>query len=78
MYLLRSFHIVILSGDHEFPALSDLAADLPTEPESNWAAASQHYGLIKKNIHFLKEKIHSLPYSLPFEMVPGIMVTRVI
>ncbi len=29
MYLLRGFRIVVLSEDHEFGALSDLAANLP-------------------------------------------------
>jgi hypothetical protein len=32
MYLLRGFRIVVLSGDQEFAALSDLAANLPTSP----------------------------------------------
>ncbi len=43
-------------------------------PELHWAAASQHCGLIEQNIRFLMEKICSLHHSLPFEMVPGIMV----
>jgi hypothetical protein len=63
-----------LSGDHDFAALSDLAANIPILLELNWVAASQHCGLIEKNIRFLKEKICSLCYSLLFEMVPGIMV----
>jgi hypothetical protein len=74
MYLLRGFRIAVLSGDHEFAALSDLAANLPTAPKLNWKAASQHCGLIEWNSHILKEKIHSFCHSLPFEMVPGIMV----
>jgi hypothetical protein len=55
-----------------------LAANLPTAPELNWAAASQHCGLIEQNIRFLKEKIHSLSHSLPFEMVPGIIVFHIV
>jgi hypothetical protein len=78
MYLLWGFCIVVLSWDHEFAALSDLAANLPTAPELNWAAASQHCGLIEQNIHSLKEKIHSLRHSIPFEMLPGIMVVRMV
>jgi hypothetical protein len=78
MYLLNGIRIVVLSGDLEFAALSDLADNLPTAPELNWAAASQHCGLIEQNIHFLKEKICSLCHSLPFEMVPGIMVVRMV
>jgi hypothetical protein len=72
--MLRGFRIVVLSGDHEFAALSELAGNLPGASNLNWAAASQHCGLIDQNIHFLKEKICSLRHSLPFEQVPGIMV----
>jgi hypothetical protein len=78
IYLLCGFHIVVLSRDHESAALRDLAANLPTAPELNLAAASQHCGLIEQNIHFLKEKIHSFRHSLPFEIVPGIMIVRMV
>jgi hypothetical protein len=44
----------------------------------DWAAASQHCGLIERNIRFLKEKIHSLSHSLPFDRVPGIMVVHMV
>jgi hypothetical protein len=67
---------VVIKGDHEFASISDLAVGLPTKPSLDWAAASQHCGLIKRNIWFLKEKIRSLCHSLPFERVPGIMVVR--
>jgi hypothetical protein len=74
MSLHQSFHITVISGDQEFSALNSLAAVLPTAPCLDWAAASQHCGLIKRNIHFLKENICLLCHSLPFTMVPGIMV----
>jgi hypothetical protein len=74
MYMLRSLRIVVLSGDQEFAALSKLVDNLPSAPRLNWAAASQHCGLIERNICFLKEKNRSLRHSLPFERVPGIMV----
>ncbi len=67
MYLLRGFHIVVIRGDHEFAAISDMMVGLPTTPSMDWAAALQHCGLIKQNIRFLKEKICSLHHSLPFE-----------
>jgi hypothetical protein len=67
-----------LSEDHEFAALSDLAANLSTAPELNWAAASQYSGLIEQNINFLREKIRFLHHSLPFKMVPGIMVVHMV
>jgi hypothetical protein len=67
MYMLRGFRIVVLSGDHEFAALSELAGNLSGAPNLNWVAASQHCGLIEQNIHFLKEKICYLRHSLPFD-----------
>ena len=78
MYLLRGFRIVVIAGDQEFASISDLVVQLPTAPKLDWAAASQHCGLIKRNIRFLKEKIHSLRHSLPFERVPGIMVVHMV
>jgi hypothetical protein len=74
MYLLCGFRIVVIAGDHEFASISDLVVQLPTTPKSDWAAASQHCGLIERNMRFLKEKICSLRHSLPFKRVPGIMV----
>ncbi len=78
MYILHGFCIVVIKGDHEFASISDLAVGLPTKPSLDWAAASQHYGLIEQNIWFLKEKIWSLCHSLPFERVQGIMVVRMV
>ncbi len=78
MYLLRGFRIVVIKGDHEFASISDLVVGLPTSPRLDWAAASQHCGLIEHNIRFLNEKIHSLCHSLPFERVSGIMVVGVV
>jgi hypothetical protein len=78
MYLLRGFRIVVIAGDQEFNLISDLVVSLPTAPKLDWAAASQHCGLIERNIRFLKEKIRSHRHSLPFEQVPGIMVVRMV
>jgi hypothetical protein len=65
---------VVIAGDQEFNSISDLIVSIPTAPKLDWAAASQHCGLIESNIRFLKEKIRSLRHSLPFEQVPGIMI----
>jgi hypothetical protein len=78
MYLLRGFRIVVIAEDHEFASISDLVVQLPTAPKSDWVAASQHCGLIERNIRFLKKKIRSLAHSLPFDRVPGIMVVRMV
>ncbi len=66
----------MIAGDQEFNLITDLIISLPTAPKLDWAAASQHCGLIERNNRFLKEKIHSLHHSLPFERVLGIMVVR--
>ena len=47
-------------------------------PKLDWAAASQHCGLIERNIRFLKEKVRSLRHSLPYERVPAIMIVRMV
>jgi len=78
MYLLHGFRIAVIAGDHEFASISDLVIKLHTAPKLDWPAASQHCGLIERNIGFLKEKIHSLCHSLPFEWVPGIMVVYMV
>jgi hypothetical protein len=50
IYLLCGFRIVVIKADHEFDAISDLLVGLPTMPSMDWAAASQHCGLIELNI----------------------------
>ncbi len=72
------FQIVVIAGDQEFNLNCDLIVSLPTAPKLDWVAASQHCGLIERNIQFLKEKLHSLHHSLPFEQVPGIMVVHMV
>ncbi len=73
MYLCRGFYITGISGDQEFSALNALTTVLPTAPHLDWVAASQHCGLIERNVRFLKEKICLLYHSLPFTTVLGIM-----
>jgi hypothetical protein len=51
MYLCQGFHITVISGDQEFAALNALTTVLPTAPCLDWVAASQHFGLIKRNIY---------------------------
>ena len=78
MYLLCGFRIIVIRGDHEFKSVSNLAANLPTTPFLDWAAAVQHCGLIKRNIQFVKEKVRSVRHSLPFERVPAIIVIQMV
>jgi hypothetical protein len=78
MYLLRGFHIVEIAGDGEFAWIADQVASLPTNPVMDLAAASQHVGLIERNIHFLKEKTRSIRHSLPFERIPALMLERMV
>ncbi len=68
----------MIAEDQEFNLISDLIVNLPTAPKLDWVAASQHCGLIERNIRFLKEKICFLCHSLPFEQVPGIMVVHMV
>jgi len=76
MYMLCGFHIVEIAGDRdgEFAWIADQVAFLPTNPMLNLAAASEHVGLIERNIRFLKEKTRSIHHSLPFECAPALML----
>ncbi len=78
MYLHQAFPITVISGDQECSVLNHLTTVLPSAPCLDWEAASQHCGLIQHNICFLKEKLSSLCHSLPFTMVPGIMVVHTV
>ena len=50
MYLLRGFQIIVVAGDQEFNLISHLIVNLSAAPKIDWVAASQHCGLIERNI----------------------------
>jgi hypothetical protein len=78
MYMLHGFHFVEIAGDGEFAWIADQVASLPTNPVLDLAAASQHVGLIERNIRFLKEKTWSICHSLPFERIPALMLVGMV
>jgi hypothetical protein len=78
MYMLRGFHIVEIAGDGEFAWIADQVVSLPTNPVLDLAAASQHVGLIERNICFLKEKTQLIRHSLPFEHIPALMLVHMV
>jgi hypothetical protein len=78
MYVLCGFHIVEMAGDREFTWIADQVVSLPTTPILNLAAASKHLGLVKQNIHFLKEKTCLIRHSLPFERIPALMLEPIV
>jgi hypothetical protein len=78
MYMHRGFHIVEIAGDGEFAWIADQVASLPTNPVLDLAAASQHVGLIERNICFLKGKTWLICHSLPFERIPAHMLVRIV
>ncbi len=78
MYLHQGFHVTVISGDQEFAVLNISTIVLPTASCLDWVIASQHCGLIKRNIRFLKENICLLYHSLPLMMVLGIMVVYMV
>ncbi len=78
MYMLCGFHIVEIAGDGEFAWIADQVASLPTHPVLDLAAASQHVGLIERNIRFLKEKTWLICHTLPFERIPALMLVRMV
>jgi hypothetical protein len=76
--MLRGFHIVEIAGDGEFAWIADQVASLPTNPVLDLAAASQHVGLIERNIHFLKEKTRLICHSLWFERILALMLVHMV
>jgi hypothetical protein len=78
MYMLHGFHIVEIAGNREIAWIADQVASLPTNPILNLAAASEHVGLIQRNIRFLKEKTRLIHHSLPFERIPALGLIRMV
>ena len=78
MYMLHGFHIVEIAGDGEFAWIADQVASLPTNQMLNFATASEHVGMIERNICFLKEKTRLIRHSLPFERVTALMLIRMV
>jgi hypothetical protein len=68
MYMLPRFHIAEIAGDGKFTLITDQVASLPTTLILNLAAASEHVGLVERNIRFLKEKTCLICHSLPFDV----------
>ena len=68
------FHIVEIAVYGEFAWIADQVAPLLTNPILNLAAASEHVGLIERNIRFMKEKTRLICHSLPFERIPALML----
>jgi hypothetical protein len=78
MYMLCRFHIVEIAGDREFAWIADQVASFPTNPVLDLAAASQHVGLVERNIRFLKEKTRSICQFLPFERIQALMLVHMV
>jgi hypothetical protein len=78
MYMLHGFHIVAIAGNGEFAWIANQVASLPTNPILNLVAALEHLGLIKRNIHFLKEKACLIFHSMPFECIPAVMCIHMV
>jgi hypothetical protein len=76
--MLCGFHIVEIAGDGEFAWIVDQVASLPTNPVLDLATASQHVGLVERNICFLKEKTRLICHSLLFERIPAIMLVPMV
>jgi hypothetical protein len=53
-----------IAGNGKFAWIADQVASLPTNPILNMVALSEHFGLIKRNIRFLKEKTCLICHSL--------------
>jgi len=74
MYEARGLHIVKVKADLEFLPLRELVNELPTSPDTEFAAQGMHVGPVERDIRYNKEKARSLPYTLPFDKIPKVML----
>ena len=65
---------MVIQGDLEFGALTDLVGELLSRPRLDLMAKNKHVGLIERNIRFLMEKVWLLRHTLPFERLPPVML----
>ena len=55
-----------IRADLKFAPLQTLVGELPTQPILLLAAQGEHMGSVESNIRYLKEKVRSLRFTLPF------------
>ena len=70
----RGLHIVKVKAYLEFLPLRELVNELPTSPDTEFAAQGMHVGPVERDIRYNKEKARSLPYTLPFDKIPKVML----
>ena len=73
-YLVCGFMIMRIRADLESARLQTLVGELPTQPALLLAAQGEHVGPVERNIRYLKEKVRSLRFNLPFTKIPKFML----
>jgi len=76
LYASRGFRITTLMMDGEFaPIRSDLAEMKIT---LNLTAANEHVPQIERQIRVVKERVRATRHSLPFKVIPSLMVIELV
>jgi hypothetical protein len=76
--LVRGLCIVKIKADLEFATLEAIVSELPTRPRMILAAQGEHVGSVEQNIWYLKEKVRSLQYTLPYAKIPNYMLIHMV
>jgi hypothetical protein len=77
-YLVRGLCIVKIKADLEFTKLEVIVSELPTRPRMILDAQGEHVGSVERNIWYLKEKVRSLQYTLPYSKIPKYMLIHMV
>jgi hypothetical protein len=77
-YLVRGLCIIKIKADLEFATLEAIVSELPTRPKLILAAQGEHVGSVERNIWYLKEKVRSLQYTLPYAKIPKFMLIHMV
>jgi hypothetical protein len=77
-YLVRGLRIVKIKADLEFTTLDAIVSEHPTRPRMILAAQGEHVGSVELNIWYLKEKVRSLQYTIPYAKIPKYMLIHMV
>jgi hypothetical protein len=77
-YMGRGFQIRTIHADGEFEVFKPLIESLPGGPRLNLATAKEHVPEIERRIRTVKERVRSVRASLPFNMIPVLLLIHMV
>ena len=76
LYHSRGFKIKIINSDNEFAYIKDSISDW--DILLNVSSRSEHVPVIERRIRVIKERVRSIRHSLPFKILPKIMIIEMV